>query len=80
MNRLAIVEELERASKQLKDLERELLRRQAEIEELEAIARAVVEWAKTPQDHGGNPYRHKFCRMAVSWLDRKESREPTFRR
>ena len=25
---------------------------------------AVLEWARTPGDHGGNPYMHQFVREA----------------
>jgi hypothetical protein len=33
-----------------------------------AVARAVVEWAKTPGNHGGNPYQHEFVRLAMAAL------------
>ncbi len=29
-------------------------------EYLTVLAESVQHWARTPQDHGGNPYRHAF--------------------
>ena len=29
------------------------------------VADAVLEWAKTPGEHGGNPYFKEFVRLAV---------------
>ena len=28
------------------------------------LADAVIQWAETPMDHGGNPYCHDFVRIA----------------
>ena len=32
------------------------------------LAIAVLEWAKTPGNHGGNPYALKFVQMAEAML------------
>lgn len=32
---------------------------------VETLADAVLEWAKTPGLHGGNPYMHDFVRLAM---------------
>lgn len=31
---------------------------------LESLARAVLTWASTPGEHGGNPYCHTFVKLA----------------
>lgn len=36
------------------------------------LARAVLEWARTPQNHGGNPYRHYFVTLAKLILGARE--------
>lgn len=28
------------------------------------VCREVLQWARTPQDHGGNPYGHTFVKLA----------------
>lgn len=32
---------------------------------LELLADSVLEWARTPGDHGGNPYFRDFVRLAM---------------
>jgi len=39
------------------------------------LARMVRDWARTPQDHGGNPYRHEFARFALKILEREDGQE-----
>ena len=29
------------------------------------VCYAVLEWARTPGNHGGNPYGHEFVKMAA---------------
>ncbi len=35
------------------------------------IARRVLEWAETPQDHGGNPYSKEFVMAAKELLEER---------
>ena len=37
-------------------------------EEGMALAQAVVEWARTPGPHGGNPYMYHFVDLARAML------------
>jgi len=36
----------------------------------EELVEAILLWAKTPGNHGGNPYCHSFMKL-VPWKDRK---------
>ena len=38
----------------------------ANLAKLREVAEAVVEWAKTPGNHGGNPYCHDFVKLALA--------------
>ncbi len=38
---------------------------------LEACKEAML-WAKTPQNHGGNPYGHKFIEIIVKAIQKAE--------
>ena len=33
-----------------------------------ALAEAIMVWARTPQNHGGNPYNHAFVGLAQALL------------
>ncbi len=35
---------------------------------------AVLEWARTPGNHGGNPYCHKFMELVQKAVDKAEGR------
>lgn len=39
--------------------------------ELLYIAKEVIKWAKTPQDHGGNPYNKEFVMAAKELLEER---------
>jgi len=39
------------------------------------LCKAVVEWARTPGNHGGNPYRHDFVQMADEALSPPDYKE-----
>jgi len=36
----------------------------AHIEDFRKAAESVIEWARTPGEHGGNPYLHEFVKLA----------------
>ena len=40
----------------------------AEARELREAAKAVILWAETPGDHGGNPYCKDFVQKAIKAL------------
>ena len=35
------------------------------------VCKEVLQWARTPQDHGGNPYGHTFVKLAQRVLGDK---------
>lgn len=37
------------------------------------LAREVLDWAKTPGNHGGNPYAHKFVQMAEEMVSKNNN-------
>ena len=38
-------------------------------DDLYALCRMIADWAKTPGNHGGNPYGHTFVLFAEKLLD-----------
>ena len=38
-----------------------------ELTKLRYIAEMVLLWAKTPGNHGGNPYTKEFVRLSCQW-------------
>jgi hypothetical protein len=40
------------------------------LREAEAASQAVLEWARTPGNHGGNPYCHDFVKQAQNVVDK----------
>ena len=40
---------------------------QAASKRLDTLIEAVLEWARTPGPHGGNPYCHEFVRLAEEY-------------
>ena len=42
--------------------------------ELLKACQAVLDWAKTPQNHGGNPYLKGFVKLAQVAVDKAEGR------
>lgn len=44
--------------------------------DLLAAAKAVLEWAEAPGNHGGNPYGHRFVRLAEAAITKAEGNAP----
>ena len=40
-----------------------------EVDSLRRIVKSVLLWAKTPGNHGGNPYMYDFVKLSCGWED-----------
>ncbi len=53
------------AASTVPNLDRILTLRNADPVSVDRLADAVLEWARTPGNHGGNPYMEDFVKLAM---------------
>jgi hypothetical protein len=69
MDFIDYVEDLKHCLAHSKDAYDRLLGENGRLrDQRDSLVEEVLAWASEPRDHGGNPYRHDFVKLAASIL------------